>query len=82
MLSALQGVLGEDQPAARSHFLQAYRVLKLPNQTIVGIVMEKANGQNVSKTLNDPNFCNVSANMDSAWHENIASYHYHFELLF
>eukprot|EP00878_Enallax_costatus_P007032 GHUV01007369.1.p1 GENE.GHUV01007369.1~~GHUV01007369.1.p1 ORF type:complete len:581 (+),score=255.61 GHUV01007369.1:365-2107(+) len=52
-------VLGEEHASARSHFLQAYRVMKLSNNQIVGIIMEKANGSNVSKTLADPNFCNV-----------------------
>jgi hypothetical protein len=33
--------------------------MKLPDATIVGIIMEKADGQNVVKTLKDPDFCNV-----------------------
>lgn len=60
LFSAVQRVLGEEHASARSHFLQAYRVMKLSNNQIVGIIMEKANGNNVSKTLADPNFCNVS----------------------
>jgi hypothetical protein len=36
-------------------------VLKLGNNTIAGIVMEKANGTNVVKSLKREGFCNVSA---------------------
>ncbi|WIA13206.1 hypothetical protein OEZ85_006798 [Tetradesmus obliquus] len=53
------GLLGEEHPAVRSHFLQAHRVLKLENDNIGGIVMEKANGTNVVKTLKREGFCNV-----------------------
>uniref|UniRef100_A0A383VYL6 Protein kinase domain-containing protein n=1 Tax=Tetradesmus obliquus TaxID=3088 RepID=A0A383VYL6_TETOB len=53
------GLLGEEHPAVRSHFLQAHRVLKLDNDNIGGIVMEKANGTNVVKTLKREGFCNV-----------------------
>jgi hypothetical protein len=35
-------------------------VLKLGNNTIAGIVMEKANGTNVVKSLKREGFCNVS----------------------
>jgi hypothetical protein len=39
--------------------VQAHRVLKLGNSNIAGIVMEKANGTNVVKTLKREGFCNV-----------------------
>lgn len=35
-------------------------MLKLHDDSMVGIIMEKANGNNVVKTLKDPGFCNVS----------------------
>jgi hypothetical protein len=35
-------------------------VLKLGNNNIAGIVMEKANGTNVVKSLKRDGFCNVS----------------------
>jgi hypothetical protein len=40
-------------------YRQAHRVLKLGNNNIAGIVMEKANGANVVKTLKRDGFCNV-----------------------
>lgn len=33
---------------------QAHRVMRLADGRIAGIVMEKANGRNVDKTLKDP----------------------------
>jgi hypothetical protein len=47
-------LLAADFEAARSHFLQAHRVVRLHDGRIAGIVMEKANGHNVDKTLKDP----------------------------
>lgn len=38
----------------RGVLLQAHRVMRLHDGRIAGIVMEKANGRNVDKTLKDP----------------------------
>lgn len=46
---------------------KAHRVLKLHDDSIVGIIMEKANGKNVVKTLQNPDFCNVSSAAVAWW---------------
>jgi hypothetical protein len=41
--------------------VQAHRVVRLDDGRISGIVMEKANGQNVNKTLRDPRWAHCGA---------------------